>query len=62
MARALGVLSALTEHQRPTPTDIAELQALAPFWSSMPIDKLACEVIQQAIRNRAEIKPRAAGS
>jgi hypothetical protein len=57
---ALRVLRAVTERRYPDPDDIAALQRLAPYAGPMPVDELACELIEQALRHRA--KPLAAGA
>jgi hypothetical protein len=61
MKLALRVLTALTEHRYPELDEVAALRALAgPKLQSMPLDELACEVIQAALKHRAAA--RGAGS
>ena len=56
METALRVLSALTAHQYPAPEDVAELRRCAPLLEDAPLDELACDVIQQALKRRAELR------
>ena len=61
MKLALRVLTALREHRRPEDDEVAALHALAaPKLQGMPLDELACEVIQAALKHRAAV--RGAGS
>jgi hypothetical protein len=61
MKLALRVLTALTEHRHLEVDEVATLRALAgPKLQSMPLDELACEVIQAALKHRAAA--RGAGS
>lgn len=63
MKAALRVLTALTEKQAPATQDVSELQAYVPQNSAaLPLDELACEAIQQALRNRAETRHATAGN
>ncbi len=62
MKAALRVLSALTEKQPPDPSDLSVLLQYAPLQKDTPPDELACEVIQRAIRTRAEARTRNAGA
>jgi hypothetical protein len=55
---ALRVLTALTEKRHPDPADVEELRRLAPLHADCPLDELACDVIQEAIRRRAEVRAR----
>jgi hypothetical protein len=55
---ALRVLTALGDKHQADPADVAELQRLAPSLADTPLDELACEVIQQALRQRAEVRAR----
>jgi hypothetical protein len=49
----LRVLSAVNEHHQPAEPDVRQLRELAPAgWHDRPIDELACEVIQQAMKRR----------
>ena len=54
MTTALRVLMAITDRVRPAAEDIRELRRLAPLFVDMAPDELACEVIQLALKNRAE--------
>ena len=56
MKTAMRVLAALNEKRDPTPADIDELRGLAPDFSATGLDELACEVIQRALRHRAEAR------
>lgn len=58
MQTALRVLGTLTEHRDPDPADVEALRGLAPYAGHMPLDELACEVIQRAIMHRAEVRRR----
>jgi len=58
MKVALRVLTALGEHQEPVQEDIAELRRIAPDRATASVDELACDVIQRAIRHRAESRAR----
>ena len=53
MKVALRVLAALSERQIPSAADIAQLKAYVPECAGTPLDELACEVIQQALKKRA---------
>jgi hypothetical protein len=58
MKVALRVLTALTERRMPEQSDIEELQRraqpLGPITRQVvSLDELACEVIRQAVKNRA---------
>jgi hypothetical protein len=57
---ALRVLTALGDHQCPDPADVEGLKRYAPLLADTPLDELACEVIQQALRRRAEVRSRGA--
>ena len=58
MKIALRVLEALTERRYPDSNDVAILRDLAGSpEQSMGVDELACEVIQQALKHRAEARP-----
>jgi hypothetical protein len=56
MKVAARVLVALGEHQAPDQADVDELRSLDPLMNDMPLDDLACDVIQQALKRRAELK------
>lgn len=62
MKLALRVLSALNEKQRPDRQDVAELRRLAPDDALNDTDELACEVIQRALKRRAQIRLKGPGS
>jgi hypothetical protein len=53
---ASRVLTDLGDRKEPDPADVAELRRLDPLLSDMPLDELACDVIQQALKRRAELK------
>jgi hypothetical protein len=53
MKVALRVLAALSEKLPPPSADIEELRRIAPGGDDVPLDDLACEVIQRAVRARA---------
>ena len=55
MKVALRVLTALSEKRIPSAKDVEELGSYAgPQPAHMELDEFACEVIQTALRNRAE--------
>ena len=56
MQTALRVLTAITEKHEPDTADIEELRRLTPSLAAMPPDELACGVIQQALKRRAELR------
>jgi hypothetical protein len=62
MELALRVLTALTEKRNPSPEDANRLRAIAAATGTceMPLDDLACEVIQQALKHRAQVRKKAA--
>lgn len=53
MKTALRVLLAITDDANPDPDDIEELLKVAPEYSDLPFDELACEVIHRALEMRA---------
>ena len=54
---ALRVLAAITDGGRqPDPADVEQLRRLAPLMADTPLDELAADVIQQALRRRARDK------
>jgi hypothetical protein len=55
MKTALRVLTALTEHQNPDSSDIAELRQFAPQGADLPVDELARKLIQEELK---EVKAR----
>jgi hypothetical protein len=60
MKVALRVLAALSDRQAPSIADIAQLKAYVPDCAATPLDELACEVIQQALKSRAAARARSA--
>ena len=60
MQTALRVLGAIADHRRPDPADLDELRQLAPLLANAEVDELACDVIQQAVKRRTEVRARAA--
>ena len=61
METALRVLTAITEKHHPDSIDIDELRKLSPALAHLPPDELACSVIQQALKRRAELRGAASG-
>jgi len=59
---ALRVLTAITDRRYPEPDDIAALRSLARCARPMPIDELACELIQDAVRGRVAARAAGAGA
>jgi hypothetical protein len=49
---ALRVLMAITDRHYPEPDDVAALERLAPWSGPMPLDELACELIQGAVQRQ----------
>jgi hypothetical protein len=49
---ALLVLKAINEKRHPDPVDAESLRRLEPMSSHVPLDELACDVIQQALARR----------
>ena len=56
MTVALRVLTATTERSVPAREDLDELRRLCPSLAYLPPDDLACEVIQAALKNRAQAR------
>jgi len=56
MKTALRVLTAITKRHHPDEVDLQSLRQLAPLVGNLPPDELACEVIQLAIKHRAEVR------
>jgi hypothetical protein len=54
MKVALRVLTALTEKREPAFEDVEALRQYVPTATAESIDELACDVIQQALRKRAD--------
>ena len=62
MQTALRVLAAINDKHTPEATDVEELRRLAPMTQDLPVDELACEVIQLAIRARSRDRARSAAN
>jgi hypothetical protein len=57
MKTALRVLTALTEKLQPSPLDVDMLRQYAgPQPDGIGLDEYACDVIQRAIKRRAEVR------
>lgn len=56
MKTALRVLTALSERRVPEPADVDALKNYAPLLGNLSVDELACDVIQQALKRRAEAR------
>ena len=56
MKAALRVLSAITEKRNPDPSDVEELRHWAPLLADIPPDALACDVIMQVMKRRADFR------
>jgi hypothetical protein len=56
MRTALRVLSAVLEGHPPPPSDVESLHKFAPLLKDGPVDELACDVIQQAMKRRAQLR------
>lgn len=56
MKTALRMLTALTEKSQPDAADLQALRAFQHQSRDLPADELACEVIQEALRERAEVR------
>jgi hypothetical protein len=56
MKTALRVLTALSERRDPDPADVDTLRNYAPIPENLSVDEIACEVIQQALKRRAEAR------
>ena len=50
---ATRVLMAIMDKGKPEPCDVEELRRFAPDCSDLPVDELACEVVQRAVKRRA---------
>jgi hypothetical protein len=61
MKIALRVLMALSEHQHPDKADVKALKSYAPLLADGPLDELACDVVQQALKRRAEARAKGSG-
>lgn len=62
MMIAVRVLTALNEKRPPDPDDLGYLRRFAPRAAELPPDELACEAIQQAIKNRTEVRTAGRGA
>jgi hypothetical protein len=62
MQTALRVLTAINSHCKPKAEDVEELCRYAPLLKDAPLDDLACDVIQQALKRRALRREKARGS
>lgn len=57
MSLAVRVLTALNFGETPDPHDVAQLKALDPsVGDTASLDERACDVIQQALKRRAEMR------
>ena len=56
MEIALRVLKPLTERTQPAPGGVEALLRVAPQVENSGLDELICDVIQQALKRRAEIR------
>jgi len=56
MTVAVRVLRALNQKRPPDRADLDLLRRLAPLSTHLPPDELACEVIQQAVKQRTEVR------
>ena len=57
---ALRILSAINAKDHPDPADIDALRACWPQRDGVGLDEFACEVIQKALKRRAEVGQHAA--
>ena len=53
---AVRVLTAVAEKRAPSAADTEELRRLMPSLPDLPPDELACDVIQQILKQRAEVR------
>ena len=59
---ALRVLAAINAKYHPDPADVDALRAYAgPEPDGMGLDEFACEVIQKALRRRADVRAATSG-
>jgi len=56
MTVAVRVLAALNRKRPPDQGDLDYLGQRAPLSAHLPPDELACEVIQQAVKRRTEVR------
>jgi hypothetical protein len=57
MSTALRVLSAIVNQRDPDPVDVEELRRLPAPRAEVPLDELACGVIQQARMDLGLVRP-----
>jgi hypothetical protein len=57
---ALRILSAICERRLPDPADVAALRDYKPDLATLPVDDLACEVVQKFVRASSRRTSRAA--
>jgi hypothetical protein len=56
---AVRVLMALGSHRIPEPSDVEQLKSIAPLGyllGGMPLEEMACDVIMQAMKQRAALR------
>jgi hypothetical protein len=56
MQIAVRVLSALMEKRDPDPADVQKLRECAPSLAHEPLDELACDVMRNALKERADAR------
>ena len=56
---ATRVLSALTENESPNAADVQTLRDYDETRNGRDLDELACDVIQKALRHRADVRGQA---
>jgi len=49
---AVRILMAIVEKRQPAPRDVRTLRRSAPLLSDLPIDVLACDVVEQGFDRR----------
>jgi len=55
----LRVLTAISHRTEPDAADVQELRRLAPLLAdAASLDEIACDVIQQALKRRSEVRSR----
>jgi hypothetical protein len=52
----MWVFTAISENRTPDPADVEILNTYAPLLSHLSPDELACDVIQQALRRREQVR------
>ena len=52
MQTALRVLAAILEQTEPNGADVVELRRIAPIDANLPVDELACQVVNAAVEER----------